>query len=83
MQLLSGSDVLEKIDPVDPDNLQREGTTDIWVAKWCPPILEGDLEALRRTPGIKIESEGDSTELKGWYEVRFTVEDTDGETQIS
>lgn len=70
--LLSPSDVLEKIDPVDPDNLQRSGH--VWTAKWCLPVLEGDIEALRRTPGVNIIKEYQPDNLPGWAAIDFTIE---------
>ena len=35
--MMRSSDVLNLIDPVDPDSLQY--LDGVWVAKWCPPVL--------------------------------------------
>lgn len=71
MMLLSSAQVLELIEPVDPDNLQPTGSG-TWLAKWAPPILEGDLEALRRTPGIEIIQEREL--FSGWLAVEFRID---------
>lgn len=70
--LLTGTDVLEIIDPVDPDNLQP--FNGVWVAKWAPPVLGGDIEALRRTPGVTIvKDEYEPDNLPGWSAIDFIV----------
>lgn len=70
--ILTPSEVLKMIDPVDPDSLYcNKGT---WVAKWCPPVLGGDIEALKHTPGIKIVcDEFEPENLPGWAAVMFLV----------
>lgn len=72
MRLLTASEVLEIIDPVDPDSLQCfKGT---WMAKWHPPVLGGDIEALKRTPGIEIvKDEYEPENLPGWVAILFRV----------
>jgi len=70
---LTGSQVLEIIDPVDPDNLQSF-TPGVWTAKWCPPVLGGDIEALKHTPGIEIvKDEYEPKNLPGWVAIDFVV----------
>ena len=76
------TDVLEFIDPVDPDSLHSFGGG-TWLACWIPGVGEMEIEILRRTPGVVITSDahepthlGDGT-LKGWLAVRFIV-DLDG-----
>ncbi len=70
--LLTGTEVLEMIEPADPDNLQF--FNDRWVAKWAPPILGGDIEALKHTPGITItRNEYEPEGLPGWAAIDFTV----------
>jgi hypothetical protein len=71
---VSPSDVLKLIDPVDPDSLQqfRPG---VWSARWAPPVLGGDIEALKRTPGIRIiRPEYEPPGLRKWVGIDFVIE---------
>jgi hypothetical protein len=71
--IISVTKILELIDPVDPDQVQHLGEG-VYEAKWAPPILEMEIEVLRRTPGIEIIS--DVLEpLPGWAAIRFTVQE--------
>jgi hypothetical protein len=47
----------------------------VWVAKWAPvPVLGGDIEVLRRTPGVEIVvDEYESSDLPGWVAVDFAI----------
>lgn len=70
---LSGSEVLEIIDPADPASLQSF-TPGVWTAKWAPPVPGGDLEILKRTPGIKIvKNEYEPENLPEWVAVQFII----------
>ncbi|MCG3207136.1 MAG: hypothetical protein FOGNACKC_00736 [Anaerolineae bacterium] len=73
IKMLSPAQVLELIDPVDPDKLMQTAPG-VWTAQWHPPVLGGDLEALRRTPGIDIvKDEYEPEGLPGWVAVKFVV----------
>jgi hypothetical protein len=63
--------VLELIEPVDPDNLQRFG--DLWVAKWAPPVLEMEIEILKRTPQVAFVREYEPENLPGWAAIEFKI----------
>jgi hypothetical protein len=72
-RLRTGAQVLEIIDPVNPDNLYMIGPN-IFEAKWGPPVLMMDIEILRGTPGIVVLGEPFEPEhLPGWLAVHFAV----------
>ena len=67
------ADVLRLIDPVDPENLRWVGGG-VYEARWCPPVPLMEVEVLRRTPGVALESQPfELAELPGWLAVRFRL----------
>lgn len=71
--VLSGSDVLAIIDPVDPENLAHMGNG-IYRAMWCPPIPCLDVELLQHTKRVQIEKQAyEPAWLPGWLAVHFTI----------
>ncbi|HKZ86400.1 MAG TPA: hypothetical protein VJ793_22450 [Anaerolineae bacterium] len=67
------SDILHKIDPVDPESIVPLGDG-LYVARWCPPVPMMDLEVLRRTAGIEVVGEPFEPDgLPGWMAVRFRL----------
>lgn len=73
--IIPTSQVLDLIDPVDPDNLRHVGAG-IYEALWCPPVLEMDIEVLKRTPRVEIKGEVFEPELlPGWAAIRFTIQE--------
>jgi hypothetical protein len=71
--ILPATEVLQHIEPVDPDRIQHVGNG-VYELLWFPPILEMDIEVLRRTPGVTIVEEFEPANLPGWTGVRFTLD---------
>jgi hypothetical protein len=71
--LVTVSDILRKIDPVDPESIVPLG--DGWYeARWCSPVPVMDLEVLRRTEGIEVFGEPFEPDgLPGWMAMRFRL----------
>ncbi|MBN1964851.1 MAG: hypothetical protein JW910_09400 [Anaerolineae bacterium] len=73
MIILSASEVLDLIDPCDPDNLTHLGQG-VYRASWIRPVPPMEPVILRRTPGITIRE--DVIDERGWCFITFTVDRT-------
>ena len=72
--MLSSSEVLGIIDPIDPENLQSDGKG-VWTAKWAPPVPIWQIEALcGGTSGVHIVANVYQPDnLPNWAAVEFSV----------
>jgi len=76
----SPANLLERIEPVDPDKIMRPKIGhDIWTVAWMPPVPNSELVELRHMDGIQIIKDAFSWSLnpkepwEGWMAVEFRV----------
>lgn len=71
--ILPPADVLQLIDPIDPDTLQHIGNG-VYEARWFPPVPQEQIEALRAAEIVTVSEPFVPDGLpSGWTAVRFTV----------
>jgi hypothetical protein len=78
-KILTNSDVLELIEPADPDSLHLNANGS-WEALWSPANPHAmDIEIIRRTPEITIVCESHFCErLPRWTAILFRIEQVTG-----
>ncbi len=73
--ILSTFDILEIIDPIDPEKITHVGEG-IYRALWCPPVPTGQVGALQDTDRITVITETyNPVHLPTWLAVWFVVLD--------
>ncbi len=73
--ILSTFDILEIIDPIDPEKITHVGGG-IYRALWCPPVPMDQVGALKNTARIKVITKTyNPMHLPTWLGVWFVILD--------